>query len=264
MEKEKLDFVLIPSGLFVLALYHVWLVYNIIRNPKRTVIGLNAHCRHQWVFSMMTDPLKNGTLAVQTIRNNIMASTLLGTTAITLCSLISVFVSSTSSSGNTASQLVYGNKTPIISSVKYFSICLCFLLAFLCNVQAIRYYAHVSFLITVPTSKDNRDAIDYVARNLNRGSKFWSLGLRAFYLSFPLFLWTFGPIPMFACCCTMTFILYFLDTTTTFTRQIHYQSSKEEVKADDLESIIQSMETTKFEDSHLTSPLLNRHQPALT
>lgn len=188
----------------------------------------------------LQDPLKNGILAVQTIRNNIMASTLLATTAITLSSLISVFVSSTSSSSNTASQLNYGNNTPMLSSIKYFSILLCFLLAFLFNVQSIRYYAHVSFLITVPTSKDNRETVEYVARNLNRGSKFWSLGLRAFYLSFPLFLWTFGPIPMFLSCCVMTFILYFLDTTSSFTQQLHTHSFKEEMKADDLESITQS------------------------
>ncbi|BBH04133.1 Protein of unknown function D [Prunus dulcis] len=128
----------------------------------------------------MTDPLKNGVLAVQTIRNNIMASTLLATTAITLSSLIGVFVSTPSNSRSTASRLVYGNKTEFLSSIKY----------------SIRYYAHVSFLATVPTWKSQKDYMEYVVRNLNRGSFFWSLGLRAFYLSFPLFLWIFGPIPI--------------------------------------------------------------------
>ncbi|GKV43313.1 hypothetical protein SLEP1_g50617 [Rubroshorea leprosula] len=168
-----------------------------------------------------------------------MASTLLATTAITLSSLISVFVSSSASDSGNA--LVYGNTTHLISSIKYFSILLCFLLAFLCNVQSIRYYAHVSFLVTVPTSQGNKDSIDYVARNLNRGSFFWSLGLRAFYLSFPLFLWTFGPIPMFLCCCIMSFILYFLDTTTSFTRHLHTHLFNEEMKPDDPESIGQTM-----------------------
>lgn len=240
MEENKLDCVLIPIGLLVMGVYHIWLLYTILRFPRRSVIGLNAESRHQWVHSLMTDPLKNGTLAVQTIRNNIMASTLLATTAITLSSLIGVFVSSTSSSGNTASDIIYGNKTSILSSIKYFTILLCFLVAFLCNVQSIRYYAHVSFLVTLPTSKGSRDSIEYVARNLNRGSFFWSLGLRAFYLSFPLFLWIFGPIPMFVCCCAMSFILYFLDTTSSFTRELHIHSFKEEAKLDDLESPIQS------------------------
>ncbi|XP_062030359.1 uncharacterized protein LOC133746202 [Rosa rugosa] len=236
MEEEDLDYVLVPLGLCVLGTYHVWLLITVLRHPIRTVIGLNAQSRHQWVLSMMSDPLKNGVLAVQTIRNNIMASTLLATTAITLSSLISVFVSSTSNSGNT-SKLIYGNKTATLSSIKYFSILLCFLVAFLCNVQSIRYYAHVSFLATVPTWQGRKDCIEYVARNLNRGSYFWSLGLRAFYFSFPLFLWIFGPIPMFACSCVISCVLYFLDTTTSFTRHLHSYSIKEVKTDNDLESL---------------------------
>ncbi|KAI9173525.1 hypothetical protein LWI28_002674 [Acer negundo] len=189
------------------------------KTPEK-LSGLNAESRHQWVFSIMTDPLKNGTLAVQTIRNNMMASTLLGTTAITLCSLISVL-----SAAQRALTIQHQNLLTTI----------------------IIPYSHQS---------NNRDAIAYVAINLNRGSKFWSLGLRAFYLSFPLFLWTFGPIPMFVCCCAMTFILYFLDTTTSLTQQLYNRSFREEVKDDDLESIIQSTETIRFEDSHLKNPLL--------
>ncbi|KAL6973598.1 hypothetical protein U1Q18_027783 [Sarracenia purpurea var. burkii] len=240
MEERQLDFVLVPLGLTVFGIYHAWLLFSIHRNPRKTVIGLHAESRRQWVFSMMADPLKNGVLTVQTIRNNIMASTLLATTAITLGSLISVFVSNSSSSSipNASSELVYGNKTPIMSSIKYFAILLCFLIAFLCNVLSIRYYAHVSFLATLPTSKDSRDTIEYVARCLNRGSFFWSLGLRAFYLSFPLFLWVFGPIPMFMCCLIMSFLLYFLDTTTTsFTGQHHSHSMKEENRSNDVELV---------------------------
>ncbi|KAK8583688.1 hypothetical protein V6N12_067949 [Hibiscus sabdariffa] len=253
MEEDKLDFLLVPLGLLLLAVYHVWLLRAVLKHPTRTVIGLNAESRHQWVFSMMSecdcplisprsipgleyeDPLKNGVLAVQTIRNNIMASTLLATVAITLSSLISVFVSSSSDSGSTTSKIVYGNKSHLLSSIKYFSILLCFLVAFLCNVQSIRYYAHVSFLVTLPSSAGNVESVEYVARNLNRASYFWSLGLRAFYLSFPLLLWIFGPIPCFACCCLMSCLLYFLDTTSSFTRQLHRSSFKEDtMKAGDL------------------------------
>ena len=125
-----------------------------------------------------------------------MASTLLATTAITLSSLISVFVSDSSSS-NKSLELVYGNKTSIISSIKYFTILLCFLLAFLFNVQSIRYYAHVSFLATLPTSKDKPETIEYVARNLNRGSFSGHLGgehfifpsLSSFGFSVPYLCW---------------------------------------------------------------------------
>ncbi|XP_021292457.1 uncharacterized protein LOC110422768 isoform X1 [Herrania umbratica] len=258
MEEDKLDCLLVPLGLLLLASYHVWLLFTVLKHPTRTVIGLNAESRHQWVFAMMTDPLKNGVLAVQTIRNNIMASTLLATIAITLSSLISVFVSSSSDSGNATSEIVYGNKSPLLSSIKYFSILLCFLVAFLCNVQSIRYYAHVSFLATLPSSRDNMETVEYVARNLNRGSYFWSLGLRAFYLAFPLLLWIFGPIPMFLCCCVMSFLLYFLDTTSNFTRDLHRRSFKEDMlKGVDLESTGPLSEKIPFGESNLYCPLLH-------
>ncbi|KAJ1437832.1 hypothetical protein SESBI_03252 [Sesbania bispinosa] len=159
-----------------------------------------------------------------------MASTLLATTAITLSSLIGIFANSAWSSDDMAS-LPYSK-----SSIKSISITICFLVAFLCNVQSIRYYAHVSFLITAPTLRDKREYMEYIAKTLNRGSHSWSIGLRAFYLSFPLFLWIYGPIPMFACCCLTSFILYFLDTTARITRDLHSNSFKKERGTHDVES----------------------------
>lgn len=228
---SKLDHVLVPAGLLVLVAYHGWLIYTIIYKPKRTVIGLNAESRRQWVHSLMSDPLKNGVLAIQTLRNNMMASTQLATIAITLSSLITALVSSESSSSSSSdgassktlhflgAKLTYSSFSKISS--EYLAVLLCFLLAFFCYMQAIRYYAHVSFLITSPASQGNTENIEFVARHLNHGSLFWSLGMRAFYLSFPLLLWIFGSIPMFVCCVVLTFVLYFLDTTSHFTKEIN-------------------------------------------
>eukprot|EP00253_Pinus_taeda_P035987 PITA_35987 len=214
-EKHDLDFGLVPAGFLLLSSYHAWLLYRIKCHPTTTVIGLNALNREIWVDTMMTDGIKNGVLAVQTLRNNIMASTLLASTAITLSSLIGILVSS-SGSGVAAAAFIYGDDSRMGSSVKYFAILVCFLIAFLFNVQSIRYYSHVSFLINVPAGKPGEGHWQcYVNQALNRASYFWSLGLRAFYFSFPLFLWTFGPIPMFLCCCIMIFALYFLDIATT-------------------------------------------------
>ena len=80
--------------------------------------------------------------------------------------------------------------------------------------------------------------MEYIAKTLNRASHSWSLGLRAFYLSFPLFLWIYGPIPMFACCCLTSFSSYFLDTTTRITRDLHSDSFRKE--SDDVESAVEA------------------------
>lgn len=212
MNKQILDFVLVPLGLSVMVAYHIWLLYRIGKHPMKTVIGINAVNRQIWVRTMMQDTSKNGVLAVQTLRNNIMASTLLASTAIMLSSLIAVLM--TGGGGMSAVRrhgLVYGDTSDLGFAIKSFSILICFLVAFLFNVQSIRYYSHASILINVGRSPHL--SADYVGRAVNRGSYFWSLGLRAFYFSFPMFLWVFGPIPMFVCCLVLVFLLYFLDVS---------------------------------------------------
>lgn len=52
-EEKYRDYVLVPLGLIVLGIYHLWLLFTIIRRPTTTVIGLNAVSRHQWVLHMM-------------------------------------------------------------------------------------------------------------------------------------------------------------------------------------------------------------------
>lgn len=224
MGKQMVDYMLVPTGLVIMVAYHIWLLYQIVKNPTRTIIGINAINRRFWVRAMMEDPSKNGVLAVQTLRNNIMASTLLASTAIMLSSLIAVLM--TGGSGEYHSiGFIYGDHSELGFSIKFFSILVCFLVAFLLNVQSIRYYSHASILINVPFKKISSDyghgqthrvTAEYVGRTVNSGSYFWSLGLRAFYFSFPLFLWIFGPIPMFICCFVMVFLLYFLDVTFDF------------------------------------------------
>ncbi|GJM93546.1 hypothetical protein PR202_ga10110 [Eleusine coracana subsp. coracana] len=217
VREEQLDLVLVPLALAALAGYHLWLLYTILRHPTRTVIGVNAMARKRWVTAMMANTEKNGVLAVQTLRNNIMASTVLATTAITLVSVISVFLGVTSSSSAAPLRLVYGSKAGAVFAAKYLAVSLCFMLAFVCNVQAIRLYAHASFLLGgLPPGEagGGEEFAAYVARTVNRGSHAWSLGLRAFYVSLALFLWTFGPIPMLACSVLMCGLLYFLDTAS--------------------------------------------------
>ncbi|KAI3984098.1 hypothetical protein MKX01_035225 [Papaver californicum] len=190
MKREILDYTLVSLGFGLMVYYHVWLLYRIITQPTKTVIGINAIKRKIWVKTMMEDTSKYGVLAVQTLRSNIMASTLLASTTIMLSSLTAVLM--TNKNSNQSSGFVFGDNSPLGFSMKFFSILLCFLLAFLFNVQLIRYYSHANILINVPLKK------------------------MKYYFSFPLFLWIFGPIPMFCCCLFQIFILYFFDIIFEF------------------------------------------------
>ncbi|XP_042481881.1 uncharacterized protein LOC122062363 [Macadamia integrifolia] len=215
MEIQILDFSLVPLGLGLLLAYHIWLLHRIITHPASTVIGINGIGRRLWVQTMMEDMSKNGILAVQTLRNNIMASTVLASTSITLSSVVAIIMANWKAR---PSETFLGAQTELGFWIKFFSILVCFLLAFLFNILSIRYYSHASILINVPVKKMMSPHLtaEYVEKTVNRGSCFWSLGLRAFYFSFPLFLWLFGPIPSFLCCVVLVSTLYFLDVTIDF------------------------------------------------
>ncbi|KAA8540118.1 hypothetical protein F0562_026810 [Nyssa sinensis] len=136
MEKQLLDYLLVPAGLLIMLAYHIWLLYRIVNHPTTTVVGINAINRRFWVLAMMEDVSKNGVLAVQTLRNNMMASTLLASTAIMLSSLIAVLM--TNGGGKRTTGFVYGDESQLGFSIKFFSILVCFLVAFLFDVQSIR------------------------------------------------------------------------------------------------------------------------------
>ncbi|GAA0152949.1 hypothetical protein LIER_37595 [Lithospermum erythrorhizon] len=124
---QILDWILVPLGLVLMVSYHIWLLHQIFNNPIRTVVGINAANRRLWVSAMMEDS-SNGVLSVQTVRNNIMASTLLASTAIMLSSLIAILMAGGVKSDQASLAFIYGDKSLLGFSIKFFSILVCFLL----------------------------------------------------------------------------------------------------------------------------------------
>uniref|UniRef100_A0A804RG97 DUF599 family protein n=1 Tax=Zea mays TaxID=4577 RepID=A0A804RG97_MAIZE len=211
---SQLDYVLVPLGLAVMVGYHVWLLLRIRSRPETTVIGINAVNRRIWVRHIMEDPSgKHAVLAVQTLRNTIMASTVLASVAITLSSLVAALMASGAAAHGGLLLSAPGGGSEAALAAKFLAVLVCFLVAFLLNVQSIRYYSHTGLLVNVPLAAHRRPAraVGYVTAALNRGFYFWSLGVRAYYFSCPVFLWLFGPVPMCASCVAMVAALYFLD-----------------------------------------------------
>ena len=53
MEKQILDYTLVPAGLLLMVTYHFWLLFRILNHPNKTVIGFNSLNRRFWVSAMM-------------------------------------------------------------------------------------------------------------------------------------------------------------------------------------------------------------------
>lgn len=124
------------------------------------------------------------------IYSNTVATTAL---ALTLCSVIGVWISS-STNKFFPLEMVYGNTSKSIMSIKYLCLLSCFVLAFSFFVQAARHFVHSHHLLSTPGATTEED-VEKVERAVQSGSIFWSLGLRALYFALNFMLWFFGPIP---------------------------------------------------------------------
>ncbi|KAL4204714.1 hypothetical protein AMTRI_Chr01g133410 [Amborella trichopoda] len=215
LEREYLDTVLVPLGLFLMIGYHLLLLYRFLKLPETTVIGYENHNKKAWVQRMMQGNPNDPSTALQVISSSISASTYLASLSIALSSLIGTWIGSsptTPPSKLFMKDIIYGNTSVATASVKYISILFCFMLGFMSFVQSTRYFLHASFLISSP---DAGVPTSYVEKAVIRGSNFWSLGLRAHYFAATLLLWIFGPIPMLVGSISMVIVLHFLDTNST-------------------------------------------------
>ncbi|PKA49653.1 hypothetical protein AXF42_Ash004194 [Apostasia shenzhenica] len=211
LNRGSIDLLLVPSGLVIMFIYHLFLLYRILRHPRTTVVGYENHNKLAWVERMLQPQATpdETSLALTVISGSMSASSNLASLSIALSSLIGTWVGSTSKVFLTA--VIYGDTSPSTSSVKYISLLVCFLVAFTCFIHSARYFVHASYLISTLHSDV---PVAYVQREIIRGGNFWSAGLRALYFATVLLMWIFGPIPMFLCSVFMVVILHFLDTNS--------------------------------------------------
>ncbi|KAI4376367.1 hypothetical protein MLD38_014136 [Melastoma candidum] len=209
-----LDVLLVPLGLLANMLYHFWLWHNVRKRPLTTVIGTNARVRRFWVSAMMKDNDKKNILAVQTLRNTIMGSTLMATTSILLCSALAAVLSSTYSVKKPLNGAVYGAHGEFVLALKYVTLLTVFLFSFLCHSLSIRFINQVNILINTPQVEVDPGFTltpEYVSDILERGFALNTVGNRIFYVALPLLLWIFGPVLVFLCSVTLVPVLYNLD-----------------------------------------------------
>ncbi|XP_044473206.1 uncharacterized protein LOC123201700 [Mangifera indica] len=208
--KEYLDVALVPSGLLIMVCYHLYLLYRCLKFPEKTVIGYENHCRKAWVEKMVQIEATDRGFALGVINGTISASTFLASTSLALSSLIGAWNGSSSNNIFT-NILIYGDTSSSIVTIKYISLNICFLLAFVCFLQCVRCFVHANFLISMP----NTDIpVTYAQKAVIRGSIFWSIGLRAIYFATTSLMWIFGPIPMLAASVIMVIVLHILDSNS--------------------------------------------------
>jgi uncharacterized membrane protein len=201
---------LTSASAILLVVYHVRLACRVRRHPLTTAIGITNHLRGHWVEHIMED--KKDILAVQTLRNWVMASSFLASTAILIClGLISVASSPEKMAEITPGLNELVREHRVLWLFKLMVIIVDFFIIFFNFTLAIRYFNHVNFMINVPSTLAHKITPDYVAGILLHATFHYTLGMRGYYIGVLLFLWLFGPIWMLLGTIIMIVVLHRLD-----------------------------------------------------
>nr|KYP56092.1 hypothetical protein KK1_002322 [Cajanus cajan] len=205
-----MDMLLVPFGLVIILAYHLWLWHKSRTQPFTTIFGRDAHGQRFWVPAMMKDDDKKNIVAVQSLRNVIMGSTLMATTSILLSAGLGAILSN-----------IYIVKKPINDSnfhreflmvaLKYTTLLTLLSFSFLCHTLSVTFLNQVNILICTPQDVQSMVTPEYLTQLLGKGTILNIVGNRLFYTALSLQLWIFGPLLPSLSSLVMVLILYKLD-----------------------------------------------------
>jgi len=179
----------LSACLALILFYYLYLWQRTLRAPDSSAHSFNAKIRQRWVLMILANN-NNGLLAIQTLRNSVMAANFMASTAILL--IIGTLTSSEKLSHwllqSELSNLIpaYSNE---LGSLKLGLLVLDFFIAFFCFSMAIRFFNHVGYMIGLADSELSQQTSLY----LNKAGRYYTLGTRSFFFSLPIILWLFGP-----------------------------------------------------------------------
>lgn len=202
---------LVLSALSVVA-YYLFLSMKVRENPTYTIHGVHELARRLWVANIMRNPAL-GIMGVQTLRNWIMGSTLMASTAAIL--IIGTLTLSGQAENITRSWHVLSMTSSHAAELwilKVMALLITFIVAFFAFAMSVRLANHVVFMINVPEFEAHHNlSPESVARRLHRSGTMFSIGMRAFLFSIPLVFWLFGPYFLLAASIGLIIALYRLD-----------------------------------------------------
>lgn len=198
-------------SLALIIAYHGYVRYRSSKDSSYTVQSVNNQVRCAWVENIMHR--RDGILAVQTLRNSMMAATFLASTSV-LMIIGALTLSEQGDKLRTTWEMlnVFGTTDPRLWLVKMLVLLVDLLFAFFGFAMAIRLFHHVGYMINAPQNV-NLVAADpaHVSAHLNRAGFFYSVGMRAYYYTVPLLFWLFGPLFMLGGTIALVIALYHLD-----------------------------------------------------
>ncbi|KAG6643583.1 uncharacterized protein LOC122277317 [Carya illinoinensis] len=204
-----LDTILVPLSLFFTLGYHAYLWHSFKNKPCNTTIGINTLTRRAWFQDITQGDNKKGMLAVQSLRNTIMATTLTASIAILVNMALAALVNNAfKASGHLLTNPIFGSQSGRIVVVKFGSASLLLLVSFLCSSMSIGYLIDANILINACGEFSSPGHTQTI---FERGFMLALIGNRVLYITFPLMLWLLGPVLVALSSVALIWVLYELD-----------------------------------------------------
>lgn len=207
------DFVAFVISAACVAAYYLFLNMKVRENPTYSIHGVNALSRRLWVEHVMRSNSAKDIMAVQTLRNFIMAPSLMASTAALL--IIGTLTLSGQAENIAHSWHVLsigGSHATELWILKVMLLLVDFIVAFFAFAMSVRLANHVLFMVNVPEHGTHHTLSPRaVAHRLNRAGNMFAIGMRAFFFAIPLVFWLFGPYFLLISSVGLVLALYRLD-----------------------------------------------------
>jgi uncharacterized membrane protein len=207
-----LDTAAIGISVALFVSYYLFLLARVRRNPGYTIHAINHKARALWVEAVMRDRSKD-IMAVQALRNYVMAATFKASSAILL--IIGTLTLSGQAENLARSWHVLnfgGSQAPELWTVKILCLLSALIVAFFAFAMVIRVLNHVVFMVSLPAPDAQGPlAPEWVAQRLNQAGAYYSVGMRAYFVTVPLAFWLFGPVMLVLSTLGLIAVLYRID-----------------------------------------------------
>jgi uncharacterized membrane protein len=206
------DLLAFAASSALILIYYLFLHLRTRRAPDFSVHRFNRRIREDWV-DMVSKSGKMDVLAIQTLRNSVMAANFMASTSVLL-------IIGTLNLSDKIEKWAYAwqpdmaaqNLTSELWLIKLGLLLLDFFIAFYCFTMAIRFFNHVGYMINLLAGCPEAGVSHaQVCAYLNRAGAYYTYGTRSFFFSLPLVLWFFGPYLLIIATIILIAALYKLD-----------------------------------------------------
>lgn len=176
------------------------------RSPEKMARYAHARIRVEWVQALSVQPGFE-IVAVQALRNSLMSATIsASTSALAVMGAVSL-------AGTTlATNLGHWSAGSSLHTVLQALLVLMLFASYVCSAMAMRYFGHVSFVMSIPVASPSRQPLNVVAAvHVRRAGLLYSWGLRLFLMVASVVAGIVHPAAMLPVTLLLLVALYYFD-----------------------------------------------------